>query len=914
MCSTQPPFSNLHKTLAAYIISRMLNHLPEVRAICAEDKLSFIPMCEQQLHETDYPLFHLWTIICLGSLWKSCDVARRAALRTTILDNLFEMLGSPHEELRTATLCALGTFVQNSNVVKENSKNSDTSEQGKTMPKTDAQMDDTDQKIAYQIIRCRFDVSEMVRKELAVSLAHFILENEKIFQAKWKQLVISFSEDSIAMTGNLSPFWRNGESFYIVNGNDCDNQSNIRRLNNSPRENEMTSSLQETNETDDETINGASNGFHVGTPPTNGPPAVRMKKVSVGTNGPTKDGDSRRNDNACAQTPTTLRRNNQSMPAINQIGATETVEYKDLWDTLISLVNDPSGSVSDIAKQVLKRISDASKGVHASEDKENSQPPRGILRSDSCTNPPSHSLIPHSSGLRKKGNSCDDPTSSTSRLNLLEEEPTANQGKSQHVRFNQRQDETYYYHKENPAGYLCTGFIEEYSQLMLEPFHKWPFTKANVQMPSSANLSPTEKESFYNIEKLKMFRSNAKWRIKASKRKLDLSRKGEVTAVLQVQDNSTFGSSTDVKNQLLSFQFEPYKNTAMLVGSHSVLNFDLDSKNLQIWYDDNATVQHVACSKPSDRKFLSADIVNSHEKPLLLVGNSLGCFKIINCSENASKIEDDNLTRGDSLRSQTVNTDERSGVLCSFRGFRVAPNQPLQRLATSWNCWTGKLLAAATDQTFDLNLNAKAKNIARVWDLETQRYEHEFNAITPITRCLSHCDYYEKAPDINPFVHYLGLYNGSIQTFDTRQSERNRVLYREHNKSIAYLTSHRDNCLLSYAETVKLWDLRKPHSITTHRLPENHQRIAVSHLSSLFATTYLKGNAYHADICHLDSGKTVSSFKIQPQSYSSFLSTSKPQLLDVQHVEFHPCKNLIGFASQSGALLVYKLNHASDID
>ena len=918
MCSSSPPFSIIHKTLAAYVISRLLNHLPEVRAICAEDKLNFIPMCEQQLIETEYPLFHLWIVICLGSLWKSCDVARRAALRTTVLDQLFDMLRSPHEELRTATLCALGTFIQNSNLVKENSANytrsysSISSEHGKeasvkSVMKSDAQMDDTDQKIAYQIIRCKFDISEMVRKELAVSLAHFILENEKVFQAKWKQLVINFSEDSIAMTGNMSPFYRKGsESFCIVNGNDCDSHVMYVKRSQSHRENDMTVSMDAMGVDD-------AGAFHVGTPPGG---SSRVKKASLaglrtGTPGlENRKGDRPGSPATAGGTPTTLRKN-PSMPMIAG-GTSETTEFKDLWDTLISLVNDPSGSVSDIAKQVLKRISEANKGGHASDDKENSHPPRGILRSDSCTAPPTNSLIPHSSGQRKKGNSCDDPTSSSSRVQLVDvdEEPPANHGKHT-VTFNQRQDETYYYHKENPAGYFCTGFVEEYSQLMLEPFHKWPFAKANVQLPASATLSPTEKESYYNMEKLKKFRNNARWRIKASKRKLDFSVNSELGHVLDSQEQFTFSTGSSVKNQLVSFQFEPYKNSILALSTNSLVSLDLDSKKQQLYYDENANLQPVSSPKTCDQKFLSFDIVNSHEKVLGLVGNSLGCFKFLNCNESITKVNEVSARdqRSDTLNSLPV--EEKPGVLCSFRGFRVAPNQPLQRLVTSWNCWAGKLLAAATDQTFDLNLNAKAKNIVRVWDLETQKCEHEVTVFVPVTRCMQHLDYFERAPETNPFVHYFGLHNGSIQTIDMRQSEKNRILYREHNKPIAYLTNYKDHNMMSYAESVKLWDLRKPHSIATYRLPENHEQVALSHLSSVFATTYLKNNVYFADIARLDTGQVLSTFKIQPQSYSSFLSGSKPQLQDVQHVEFHPCKNLIGFVSQNGAVVVYKLVHAS---
>ena len=920
--------------MAVYIISRLLNHVPEARAICAEDKQHFIPTCEQLLYESDYPLLHMWIIICLASLWKNCDAARRTALRTNILDVFIEFLSSPHEELRTAVLCALGTFVQNSNVVKEETANNtlegSRSASSARLASTDAQMNETDQKIAYQIIKLQFDVSEMVRKELAVALAHFVLENEAIFQAKWKQFSNSLSPEARGeITGtNSSPSGRGKESFCIVNGHDTDNLAKnsvksvpvLKQSRTEMRDLDSMSSSDEFNITvnvPNEDSAPAAN-FHIGTPPNPTSAKKFPQSNTVGRNALTGNSPA-----PGLKSPKMLapKRNDSTMALTHS----ETTVFKDIWDTLISLFNDPCGLVSDTAKQVLKRISGSNKPVQVT------QAPRSILRSDSCTQPQSsNSLIPHSSNRRKKGNSCDDPTATTSRLVLVEEIAAnieANETKEESsekpsVTFNLHNDETHYYYKENPAGYFCTGFIEEYSQMMLEPFHKWPFSNSPKNLSSSTALGLSLEAAqdpkdlaFYNIKKLHAFKRNATWRLKTKSRNNIPC--PTITPHLEHQELIQFSQILSSRNTLKTFHFEPYESSLSCIGTSSLFQFDYGTRQQKLCFEESWKEHSNVMSNYFDYRYLDVVPLSSHEKALTLIAKSCGSFKILKSRENdQSDVErwkpsssHHKISTSSTASNSTLMMDVKS-VLCSFRGFRVPPSQPLGNMCCSWNKWTGKFLACAKDVVFDFNLNSKSKNCVRVWDFHTQKAEYERETMFEVTRCLSHHDLDdERQPNFHHSVHYYGLTNGTIQILDTRLIERNRTLFREHMQPISYLASYADYNLVSAAENIKVWDLRKPHSVITHKMPEQSNRatrVTVSNTFGLFAISHSKTTYSVIDLCAMDSGKILNSVKLQPQS-SSILA-SKHQFIDVKRMEFHPHKPIFAVASKTGTIYLYSID------
>ena len=875
----------------------------------------------------------MWIIICLASLWKNCDAARRTALRTNILDSFIEFLSSPHEELRTAVLCALGTFVQNSNIVKEETANS-TPEgnrtcSGRLSGGTDAQMNETDQKIAYQIIKLQFDVSEMVRKELTVALAHFVLENEAIFEAKWKQFSNSLSPEAIGeITGSSSGHSGRGkESFCIVNGHDTDNQAKnftksvpvLKQSRSEMRDLESMSSSDEfsitVNPPYDDSASVSAN-FHIGTPPNSSrrssqvnPPGVRQPGNAYSPGSALKQGRG-----------LAAKRNESTIALMTSNAQSETTVFKDIWDTLISLFNDPCGLVSDTAKQVLKRVSGNNKPIQLT------QAPRSILRSDSCNQPQSnYSLIAHSSSRRRKGNSCEDPTSGTSRMPLVEEiaanieviESIEQTTEKPSVTFNLHNDETHYYYKENPAGYFCTGFIEEYSHMMLEPFHKWPFSNSSKSLSSkfSSGLSldavqdPKDLD-FYNVGKLNSFKRNATWRLKTKSRAS--LQNPVVNAHFEHQEVIQFSQISPSRNTLKSFHFEPYETSLYCIGTSSLFKVDYRARQQKLCYEEESWKENSnVMSNYFDYKYLDVVPLNSHEKALTLIAKSCGSFKILRQRENVNESEcskpssSHHKSTSQPASNSSLLMDEKS-VLCSFRGFRVPPTQPLRNLCCSWNKWTGKFLACARDVVFDFNLNSKPKNCVRVWDFHTQRAEYERETMFPVTRCVCHHDFDNAGPNFHHSVHYYGLTNGTIQILDTRYIERNRTLFREHMQPISYLSAYSDYNLVSAAENIKLWDLRKPHSVVTHKTPEQSYRVTVSNAFGIFAISHSKATYSVIDLCAVDNGRILSSVKLPPHSTS--ILGSKQQFVDVKHMEFHPHKPVFAVASKTGTIYLYSLH------
>ncbi|KAK0077123.1 hypothetical protein PV325_004412 [Microctonus aethiopoides] len=149
-----------HRTLATFVLASIVNNYPLGQESALQGSL--VSICLEQLNDPN-PLLRQWLCLCLGRLWHNYDKARWCGVRDIAHEKLASLLQDPVPEVRTASVYALGTFINSVTKRSEHANN-------------------IDQIIVMTLINTvTYDMSPLVRKELVVALQWMVLHFENSF-------------------------------------------------------------------------------------------------------------------------------------------------------------------------------------------------------------------------------------------------------------------------------------------------------------------------------------------------------------------------------------------------------------------------------------------------------------------------------------------------------------------------------------------------------------------------------------------------------------------------------------------------------------------------------------------------------------------------------------------------------------
>ncbi|EDO47933.1 predicted protein [Nematostella vectensis] len=148
-----------HRTMAAFVLSAIINGFPSGQEACLQGNL--IAICLEQLTDP-HPLLRQWLAVCLAKVWASYDAARWCGVRDTAPEKLYCLLSDPLPEVRAAAVYALGTFIANTGDRSDHANQIDFG-------------------VAMTLTQLGHDGSPLVRKELVVSLHGLVIQFETNF-------------------------------------------------------------------------------------------------------------------------------------------------------------------------------------------------------------------------------------------------------------------------------------------------------------------------------------------------------------------------------------------------------------------------------------------------------------------------------------------------------------------------------------------------------------------------------------------------------------------------------------------------------------------------------------------------------------------------------------------------------------
>ncbi|KAJ9585619.1 hypothetical protein L9F63_002589, partial [Diploptera punctata] len=196
------------RTLAAFVLASIVNNYSQGQEVALQGSL--VSICLEQLGDPN-PLLRQWLAICLGRLWNNYDKARWCGVRDIAHEKLYTLLTDPVPEVRAAAVYALGTFISSVTERSEHANNIDHS-------------------IAMTLINTiSYDMSPLVRKELAVALQWMVL----LFENSFLSVALTQESRTPQLTAladvSMSPIM-DGSNLPVLIGNADIFQSNVDKI------------------------------------------------------------------------------------------------------------------------------------------------------------------------------------------------------------------------------------------------------------------------------------------------------------------------------------------------------------------------------------------------------------------------------------------------------------------------------------------------------------------------------------------------------------------------------------------------------------------------------------------------------------------------------------------------------------
>ncbi|KAK3870949.1 hypothetical protein Pcinc_016478 [Petrolisthes cinctipes] len=171
-----------HRTMAAFVLGVIVWEHPEGQRVVQG---SLMPLCLEQVTDPHPPL-RQWATLCLGRTWHKHPDARWAATRDNAHEKLYTLLEDPVPEVRAAAVFSLGTYVSSLTSRERN-------DHARSI----------DQTIAVTLANnVTHDGSPLVRQELVVALQYLIQMYESSFLGVARQY---FRDETPHHSNDLSP-------------------------------------------------------------------------------------------------------------------------------------------------------------------------------------------------------------------------------------------------------------------------------------------------------------------------------------------------------------------------------------------------------------------------------------------------------------------------------------------------------------------------------------------------------------------------------------------------------------------------------------------------------------------------------------------------------------------------------------
>ncbi|KAK5109543.1 hypothetical protein LTR62_006894 [Meristemomyces frigidus] len=175
-----------HRAMCAFVIAIFTRNFPQGQKAVMDSCPGIFEACLRCLVDMENPLLRQWSCLCISSLWRDFDPAKRAGLACQAHARLRDRSHDPVPEVRAACLDALTSFVL-TGMVKED-KDLEEGEEVTTV--VDAAVMLEEETLASIVVAMGMDGSIMVRKELTIFYSTFIKKYEKRFLvAAWEQLL-----------------------------------------------------------------------------------------------------------------------------------------------------------------------------------------------------------------------------------------------------------------------------------------------------------------------------------------------------------------------------------------------------------------------------------------------------------------------------------------------------------------------------------------------------------------------------------------------------------------------------------------------------------------------------------------------------------------------------------------------------
>ena len=204
-----PNMANIseHRAMCAFILAIFCSSFPSGQKVCLKADLSqtLLP----HLSDAD-PLLRQWSCLCFFKFWESNEEIKSLIIKESIHERMINLLVDPVPEVRAAALVALASLMGDPDKI-ENVVHFETS-------------------IMASLLNCIRDASPLVRKELVVSLSHFISE----YHSKFLTVAAELLEEEKKQIGGTVPPQRKR---FMHTGNDSSSTisgwSDIQRQNRS---------------------------------------------------------------------------------------------------------------------------------------------------------------------------------------------------------------------------------------------------------------------------------------------------------------------------------------------------------------------------------------------------------------------------------------------------------------------------------------------------------------------------------------------------------------------------------------------------------------------------------------------------------------------------------------------------------
>ncbi|CAH3189979.1 unnamed protein product [Porites evermanni] len=598
-----------HRTMAAFVLSVIVNEYPIGQEVCVQGNV--IAICLEQLTDP-HPLLRQWLAICLGRVWYNYEAARWCAVRDSAPEKLYCLLTDPLPEVRAAAVFALGRFIANTG---------DRSDQANQI----------DFGVAMRLTQLSQDGSPLVRKELVVGLHGLVMQ----FETNFGVVALQFLEEDRQRENAPSAAAITPSGWIVVGSGPSSGMEAITHTS-SGSGSKNPKALRPSFSTSQ--LNTFASTPHSGSGQHMPHPLMTYSSSSSSTG-----------SNDFIPGMKDLRRSSSQISLSSSI---QSNVYANVWKALLNLSVDPFVGVADSAKKIVncitlkatitacpQRIAAAAAGSSLSTSAPSS-PGRFsyLLGSDHGVSPPR----PSSSNETPRAMKMDptQPRSSISGPLGPGGFPHSYEFHTKRKMFDKGPEHTK--HPSSASEDNADQDSDEDASSAKPPMISTNFADWCASYFAQSVMKPPEEhdpQSQLHLEREWRFERNSKVRREAAKQQ---ARTGKI------DDQIFINKNTSAPGVLRFHPYEPYLAVA-------------DRGGVSVWnWDQGVRINYINNNNPKISRITSMDFLNAHDLTLLLTGTDDGSVRVWR------NIEGDNYS--DKSLEMVTAWQALSGMLPSTRG------------------------------------------------------------------------------------------------------------------------------------------------------------------------------------------------------------------------------------------------------